>query len=143
MGILERLSSWLEPPHARTLALAVLIVGASLAICAAVVLRLLLHLPADYLQGRDPGPLFPTRSRAASAVVRVGQTVIGLVLIVAGAFASIPGVPGPGLLMVLTGLLLLEVPWRHRLGRQVLRRPAIRRTINRLRRRFGRHPLES
>lgn len=66
----------------------------------------------------------------------------GVALLIAGGIMSIPGVPGPGLLTVLTGLYLVDFPVKHRLQRRVLELPRLRRRIDRLRARFGRPALQ-
>ncbi|HWP64684.1 MAG TPA: PGPGW domain-containing protein [Candidatus Limnocylindria bacterium] len=50
------------------------------------------------------------------ASVRVGRLVAGLVLMVGGALLSLPGIPGPGILLLIGGLALLgrEFHWARR-----------------------------
>jgi hypothetical protein len=60
--------------------------------------------------------------------------VVGIVL-------TLPGVPGQGMLTILLGLMLLDVPGKRRLERRIVGRRRILKAINRLRKRFGRPPL--
>lgn len=48
--------------------------------------------------------------------VRVGRVVFGCLLLVGGAVLALPGVPGPGIVLVVGGLALLsdEFPWARR-----------------------------
>ena len=65
----------------------------------AIVLRVVLALPVDYFE----------RERTAQTswtLRRIAENVAGVLLIIAGAVLSIPGVPGQGLLTMLAGLLL-------------------------------------
>lgn len=101
----------------------------------AIVLRIVLALPADYFAADQPG-------RASWTVGRIGRNLCGLVLIVVGAVLSIPGVPGQGLLTMLAGVFLVDFPRRHRLERALARRPSVLPALNRLRTRFGRAPLQ-
>jgi hypothetical protein len=50
------------------------------------------------------------------ATIRVGRVIVGLVLMLGGAVLSVPGIPGPGLLLVVGGLALLgrEFHWARR-----------------------------
>ena len=50
------------------------------------------------------------------ATIRIGRVVVGLVLMLGGAVLSVPGIPGPGILLVLGGLTLLgrEFHWARR-----------------------------
>jgi hypothetical protein len=70
-----------------------------------------------------------------------GKNVLGLVLIALGIVLSIPGVPGQGLLTILVGVVLLDIPGKHRLVRYLANRPGILRGINRFRSWFGRPPM--
>ena len=60
---------------------------------------------------------------------------------VAGIILSVPGVPGQGLLTMLVGLVLLDIPGKRRLELKLVSRPRVVRAINRLRKRFSRPPL--
>ena len=55
---------------------------------------------------------------------------------------SLPGVPGQGLLTVLLGIMLVDFPGEDRLEQKLLHRPAIRNSINKLRTRFNKPPLQ-
>ena len=61
--------------------------------------------------------------------------ILGLMVVV-GMILALPGVPGQGLLTILIGLMLLDLPGKRRLERKIVGRPRILRTINRLRKRF-------
>ncbi len=52
---------------------------------------------------------------------RTARISAGVALILGGAFLSIPGVPGPGLLVVFAGLSILAVDfvWAHRLKTKI------------------------
>ena len=65
--------------------------------------------------------------------IRMGRLVVGLALLAVGAVLAIPGVPGPGLLVIFTGLTLLshEFHWARRL------RDYMRTTFDRVVRRHG------
>jgi hypothetical protein len=100
----------------------------------AIVLRVVLALPADYF---ERGP----ESRRPWTLARVGRNAAGVLLIAVGAVLSVPGIPGQGLLTVLVGVLLVDFPQRRKLEGALLRRPGVLPTLNRLRARFGRAPL--
>ncbi len=71
----------------------------------------------------------------------IGKNLLGLVLIALGVVLAIPGVPGQGLLTIMIGLVLLDIPGKHRLVQHFVRRPGVLRTLNRVRIWFGRPPL--
>ena len=100
----------------------------------AVVLRVVLTLPHDYFEAAPP-------ERARWTLARVARNLAGLVLIVVGAALSIPAVPGQGLVTLLVGVLLVDVPGRRRLERALVSREGLLAALNGLRARFGRPPL--
>ena len=81
---------------------------------------LVVRVPADYFL-QPPGALrWRGWLHAGEVVVR---NVIGVVLIVVGVLMALPGVPGQGLLTLLTGLLLTDLPGKRRLELWLLRLP--------------------
>lgn len=58
----------------------------------------------------SPGPV---RRPGRSLLIRIARWSGGTILILAGLLLSIPGIPGPGVLLVLLGVLVLlpESPW--------------------------------
>ena len=96
-------------------------------------------LPADWFvrpaEARRHGrhPLL----RLALALAR---NLLGWLLVVAGLAMLV--LPGQGLLTVGLGLLLLDLPGKRRVELRVLRRPAVRRLVDGIRRRRGAPPFE-
>jgi hypothetical protein len=74
-------------------------------------------------------------------VAIIGKNLLGLALIVVGILLSLPGIPGQGLLTVAVGVVLLDIPGKHRLVRAVVKRKGVLRNLNRFRAWFGRPPL--
>lgn len=72
---------------------------------------------------------------------RVAKNLLGGVLIILGAVLALPGIPGPGLLVMLAGIMLTDFPGKQRLERWFVSRPGILSAINRLRNRFGKPPM--
>ncbi len=52
---------------------------------------------------------------------RVARITAGVVVVIAGIIMAIPGVPGPGLLVIFIGLSILAVDfvWAHRLKTKI------------------------
>jgi len=109
----------------------------------ALVAIVLVRLPADYLHADHAGDPPADGRRLSFWAAKILRNVLGALLVVLGIVLSIPGVPGQGLLTVLTGLLLIDFPGKHRLLSKALGRPGVLAAINRLRRRFSRPPLEA
>ena len=74
-------------------------------------------------------------------ILVVGRNLIGLLLVVGGIVLMIPGVPGPGFLILAIGVTLLDVPGKRRMELRLLQNPRVLRALNRVRARFGRPPL--
>ncbi|NUP06242.1 MAG: hypothetical protein HOW73_09305 [Polyangiaceae bacterium] len=110
---------------------------ASLLITGIAVVR----LPFDYF-ARDRRPLpFAGSPHWVRIGARVGENVLGVMLVVAGVLMSLPGVPGQGFLTILLGMMLIDLPGKRRFELALVRRPAVNGAIDRLRARFGKPPM--
>jgi len=96
------------------------------------------RIPADYFARTDQAA--GNSWSVARIVTRVVRSLLGIVLLVAGIAMLV--LPGQGILTVLAALLLLEFPGKRRLELSLIRQPPILKTIQWLRRRAGREPLE-
>jgi hypothetical protein len=103
-----------------------------------VAIAVLASLPAHFFRDATP---HGDRTRGWTALRRVARNVLGALLIVFGLAASIPGVPGQGIITILAGVLLVDVPGRHRLACALARLPGVLAALNRIRRRLRRPPL--
>lgn len=70
----------------------------------------------------------------------VVRNFLGAVLFVVGLLLLV--LPGQGILMIVASTFLLEFPGKYRMQRWLVRRPKVLRSINWLRSRFERRPLE-
>jgi hypothetical protein len=122
------------------LILAMILFAAALIATWAIALVVLVGLPHDYLCASRPCPAQGARGLLDSTGL-VLKNVLGSVLIVVGAILAVPLVPGPGLLISVAGLLLLDFPGKAAMLRKLLNKPIVLRPINRLRRAFARAPL--
>ena len=115
---------------------------ASFFINLAIVSVILVKLPKDHFSKRRKTKFWSGPHPALHAAKVIGKNVAGVLLVALGVVLSIPGVPGQGLLTILLGVMLLDFPGRHRLEQKLLSKPSIVNSINRLRRRFDKEPLE-
>jgi hypothetical protein len=102
---------------------------------------LLVKLPADYFCDSSPREFWIDRHPVIRRTGLVAKNALGALLAALGVILSLPGVPGPGILTILIGVILLDFPGKRRLERWLIGVPTTFRTINRLRRRYGRPPL--
>lgn len=103
---------------------------------------ILIKLPADYFTSSYDRKIWRDRHHALRISAMIGKNILGVLLIVLGIIMSLPGVPGQGLLTILLGVMLVDFPGKDRLEQKLLHRPAIRNSINKLRARFGKPPLQ-
>jgi len=115
---------------------------ASFLINLAIVSVILVKLPKDHFSKRRKTKFWSGPHPALHAAKVIGKNIAGVLLVALGVVLSIPGVPGQGLLTILLGVMLLDFPGRHRLEQKLLSKPSIVNSINRLRQRFDKEPLE-
>jgi hypothetical protein len=108
----------------------------------AIVSFILVKIPADYFTKHHKTEFWSGPNPALHAVLIIGKNILGALLVILGILLSVPGVPGQGLLTILLGIMLLDFPGRRQLELKLLQREQIVRTINRLRQRFDKPPLE-
>jgi putative flippase GtrA len=98
------------------------------------------RIPADYFAHRERHPP-PTRHPVVRVLLLLGKNVLGLVALLLGVVMAVPGVPGPGLVVILLALMLLDFPGKYAAERWVVSRKPVREAIDALRVRAGRQPL--
>lgn len=113
----------------------------SFAISTALVSFALVKLPATYFHSSHVRDFFEHENRAIRWSGLILKNLIGLVLIGVGIVLSLPGIPGPGIVTILLGLVMLDIPGKRPLETRLVRRPAVLQSINRLRARFDKPPL--
>ena len=70
----------------------------------------------------------------------IGKNLAGVAMILIG-IVQLVG-PGQGILSILTGLILLDIPGKRPLEARIIKRPAILAAVNKLRAKYDRPPLE-
>jgi hypothetical protein len=88
------------------------------------------RLPADYFVRPPPKRSLP---------VRILRNVLAVSLIAAGVAMLV--LPGQGLVTILLGLSILDLPIKHRTLRWLLEKPKIQEGVQRLRSKVGKPPL--
>ena len=106
-----------------------------------VVSFVLVKLPANYFHSSHARPFLVERHPVLRAVGIVAKNLIGFVLVILGVIMAVPGVPGPGVLAILLGIMLLDFPGKRRLEAFIVGRPRVRGAVNALRARFDKPPL--
>ncbi len=113
----------------------------SLAVTLVTLPLVILRLPPDYFVRPRRVPLSHHAAHPVIAVlVLTLKNLIGLTLLILGAVMLF--IPGQGILTMLIGLLLMNFPGKYHLEQKLVRRPAVLRTLNRIRARWDRPPLQ-
>ena len=106
----------------------------------AVLPIILIYLPADFFHRPSKSDQFAQRHPLVRLTYKVIKNALGVSLVFAGIIMLLT--PGQGLLSILVGLLMIDFPGKHHFVRRILARPTVLRTINRIRAKAGRGPVE-
>ncbi|MBX7172124.1 MAG: hypothetical protein K1X72_14260 [Pyrinomonadaceae bacterium] len=101
----------------------------------------MVKIPENYFSShyeRDFLPNSPFFVRWGAVILK---NLLGVILIIIGIILSLPGVPGQGLLTILLGLIMLDIPGKRPLEAKIIQRPTILNTINNLRAKYNKPPL--
>lgn len=113
--------------------------AAMLVVSALLVPFLIARMPADfYAEDNHRRRILEDQPLLRIAFLAV-KNLLGAALLLAGIAMLV--LPGQGILTILAALALLNFPGKRRLELSILRRPAITKSINWLRRRAGRKAL--
>ncbi|MFM8441027.1 MAG: hypothetical protein ACKN97_07040 [Acidobacteriota bacterium] len=137
--MVESLAAWFKMADMWLIAVWFL---ASLAFTLIVGALIVVNLPQNYFSSRFDGQLFSDSSPLLRLILIPLKNLVGLAMLILGIVLSLPGVPGQGLLTILLGLILLDIPGKRALEARIVGRPAILSVLNKLRARFGKPPLE-
>jgi len=99
----------------------------------------LVRLPQDYFDENRPRIWLQGRHPLLRVTTYALKNAFGVVFLLAGVAMLV--LPGQGILSMLIGISLMDFPGKRRLERRFVAQPAVLRTINGIRARFGRPPL--
>ncbi len=106
-----------------------------------VVPMLVVRIPSDYFSHRERSKTssYSDQHPVVQGILLIGKNVFGYVFIMVGIVMLF--IPGQGILTIVVGLTLLNFPGKYRLGRWLVTRRPVLRSINWLRQRSKRNPL--
>jgi hypothetical protein len=100
----------------------------------------IVRIPRDYFAHRErPAERWAHRHPVIRGALLIGKNLLGYVLIVAGIAMLV--LPGQGLLTMLLGFILVDLPGKYRIEQRIVSHPPVLCSINWLRKRAGRAPL--
>ena len=101
----------------------------------------IIFLPEDYFVRHRRDPAHQTRRHPAIwLTLTIFKNLVGWALILAGTVMLV--LPGQGILTILIGVSLANFPGKYTLERRLVRKPAVARTLNRIREKAGKPRLE-
>ena len=113
----------------------------SLAFSFASIAVVMVKIPANYFSPHYVQDFLPNSPWLVRWGAVVGKNVFGIFLIVLGILLSLPGVPGQGVLTILLGLIMIDIPGKRPLEARIIKRPSILSAINRFRAKYNKPPL--
>jgi hypothetical protein len=113
----------------------------SFVVSLAAIVLVMVKIPANYFSPHYEQDFMPNTHWTVKWGAVILKNLLGVMLIALGIVLSLPGVPGQGLLTILLGLIMLDIPGKRPLEARIIQRPTIQSAINKLRARFNKPPL--
>lgn len=135
------LESWFQDHGSLVLLIGVASILMFLGTLVGLTAALVLLPPRHFVRDGEKPPLVHVENPALRLLYRILKNVVGVFFILAGLAMLI--LPGQGLLSLLVGMSLTDFPGKRRVIRGIVKRKAVLRSANWLRRKFGRSPLEA
>ena len=114
----------------------------SLALSFGAIAIVMVKIPKNYFSSHYKRDFMPGSSFIVRWGAVIAKNIFGVFLIILGIALSLPGVPGQGILTILLGLIMLDIPGKRPLEARIIKRPAVLSAINNLRARYDKEPLE-
>ena len=113
----------------------------SLTISFALIAVVLVKIPANYFSSHYTQDFMPNSSWGVRWGATILKNILGVFLVILGLLLSLPGVPGQGLLTILLGLIMIDIPGKRPFEARIIKRPTILAAANSLRARYNKEPL--
>ena len=113
----------------------------SLTVSFAAIGIVMVKIPENYFSPhykRDFLPDSPWLVRWGAVILK---NILGVFLILLGIALSLPGVPGQGILTILLGLIMIDIPGKRPIEAKIIERPTVLAAINKLRAKYDKPAL--
>jgi hypothetical protein len=137
-----RFTDWLTQWTWKRAIVTALIFVVTFVVATGLVSLIVVKLPATYFHPDHDREVMKNRHPVLRWVVLITKNLGGVILILLGIVMSLPGIPGPGLVTILFGIMLLDFPGKRRLESKMVSHPKVLKSINDLRKKFGKPPLK-
>lgn len=102
----------------------------------------MVKIPKNYFSSHYKQDFLPGSSWLVRWSAVILKNILGVILIALGIVLSLPGVPGQGILTILLGLIMLDIPGKRPIEAKIIARPAVLAAVNKLRAKYDKPPLE-
>ncbi len=113
----------------------------SIAFSFAMIAIVMIKIPANYFSPNYVESFLPNSPWLVRWGAVIAKNIFGVFLICLGIVLSLPGVPGQGILTILLGIIMLDIPGKRPLEARIIQRPSVLAAINRLREKYNKPPL--
>ena len=101
----------------------------------------MVKIPENYFSSHYQQDFMPNSRWMVRWGAVILKNICGVFLILLGVVLSLPGIPGQGVLTILLGLIMIDIPGKRPLEAKIIKRPAILSAINKLRARYNKPAL--
>jgi len=98
------------------------------------------RIPADYFVRDRKKQHRDQKDPVRTILIRIVRNILGVLFIIAGVIMIFT--PGQGLLSILIGVILTDLPGKMTVGRKIVQRPGVLRAVNWIRRKAQVPPLQ-
>jgi hypothetical protein len=105
----------------------------------AIVGVVMVKIPENYFSSHYEHDFLPNSSWFTRWGAVVGKNIAGLILVIAGVIMLVG--PGQGILTILIGLILMDIPGKRPLEARLIKRPIILAAVNNFRAKYNKPPL--
>ena len=136
---MEWLTNFWESLTWSKIALGTVMFVVSFAFSTLAVAIVMVKIPENYFSSHYQKDFLPGTPWIVRWGAVIAKNVFGAFLIVIGIIMWIG--PGPGLLTILFGLTMLDIPGKRPLEAQIIKRPSVLSAVNNLRAKYNKPPL--
>jgi hypothetical protein len=113
----------------------------SLGVSFGAIAIVMVKIPANYFSSHYVQDFLPGSPWLVRWGAVVAKNLLGVFLVGLGIILSLPGVPGQGILTILLGLIMLDIPGKRPLESWIIKRPSVLSAVNNFRARYSKPPL--
>lgn len=140
--MMEWFDSFLETLTLRNVLIGVGLFVVSFSLSIASIAVVMVKIPANYFSTHYKQDFMPDSPFLVRWGAVIAKNIFGVFLICLGIVLSLPGVPGQGVLTILLGLIMVDIPGKRPLEARIIKRPNVLAAINRLREKYNKPPLD-